>query len=153
MENVSSVYISQEYIDELTYNSKSNVYFVYTLEEIDAVYQGTRYVFTMSEEGDTIAVPFEEYDDTFEQVIKDVSIGTGVILICVTVSVVSGGAGALAVSMIFAASAKSGTIFALSSGGLSGEQLLELIEMHKESNFERLWHISSKMEVCNRCTM
>ena len=119
VENVSAVYISQEYIDELTYNSKPNVYFGYTLEEIDAVYQGTRYVFTMSEEGDTIVVPFEEYDDTFEQVIKNVAIGTGVILICVTVSVVSGGAGAPAVSMIFAASAKSGTIFALSSGGLS----------------------------------
>lgn len=119
MENVSAVYISQEYIDELTYNSKPNVYFGYTLEEIDAVYQGTRYVFTMSEDGDTIVVPFEEYDDTFEQVIKNVAIGTGVILICVTVSVVSGGAGAPAVSMIFAASAKSGTIFALSSGGLS----------------------------------
>jgi hypothetical protein len=119
VENVSAVYISQEYIDELTYNSKPNVYFGYTLEEIDAVYQGTRYVFTMSEDGDTIVVPFEEYDDTFEQVIKNVAIGTGVILICVTVSVVSGGAGAPAVSMIFAASAKSGTIFALSSGGLS----------------------------------
>ncbi len=119
VENVSAVYISQEYIDELTYNSKPNVYFGYTLEEIDVVYQGTRYVFTMSEEGDTIVVPFEEYDDTFEQVIKNVAIGTGVILICVTVSVVSGGTGAPAVSMIFAASAKSGTIFALSSGGLS----------------------------------
>lgn len=68
----------------------SDEYFVYTLEEIDAVYQGTRCVFTMSEEGDTITVPFEEYDDTFEQIIKDVSIGTGVILIYVTVSVVSG---------------------------------------------------------------
>ena len=119
VENVSAVYISQEYIDELTYNSKPNLYFGYTLEEIDAVYQGTRYVFTMSEEGDTIVVPFEEYDDTFEQVIKNVAIGTGVILICVTVSVVSAGAGAPAVSMFFAASAKSGTIFALSSGGLS----------------------------------
>lgn len=49
VENVSAVYISQEYIDELTSNSKPNVYFGYTLEEIGAVYQGTRYVFTMSE--------------------------------------------------------------------------------------------------------
>ena len=119
VENVSAVYISQEYIDELTYNSKPNVYFGYTLEEINAVYQGTRYIFTMSEEGDTLVVPFEKYDDTFEQVIKNVAIGTGVILVCVTVSVVSAGAGAPAVSMIFATSAKSGTILALSSGGLS----------------------------------
>lgn len=119
VENINTVYISQEYIDELTYNSKPNIYFGYTLEAIDAVYQGTRYVFTVSEEGDTVVVPFEEYDDIFEQVLKNVAIGTGVILVCVTVSVVSVGAGAPAVSMIFAASAKSGTVFALSSGGLS----------------------------------
>jgi len=43
-----------------------------------------------------------------------------VILLCVTVSVVSGGAGAPAVSMIFAASAKTGTAVALSSGVFSG---------------------------------
>lgn len=35
----------------------------------------TRYVFTMSEEGDTIAVHFEEYDDTFEQVVSGVVTG------------------------------------------------------------------------------
>jgi hypothetical protein len=52
--------------------------------------------------------------------LKNVAIGTGVILICVTVSVVSGGLGASAVSMIFAASAKSGTMMALSSGLFSG---------------------------------
>ena len=51
--------------------------------------------------------------------LKNVAIGTGVILVCVTVSVVSAGAGAPAVSMIFAASAKTGTAFALSSGSLS----------------------------------
>ena len=119
VENVSTVYISQEYIDELTYNSQPNIYFGYTLEEIDKVYQGTRYVFTINNEGETIVVPFEAYDDTYEQVLKNVAIGTGVILVCVTVSVVSAGAGAPAVSMIFAVSAKTGTAFALSSGGLS----------------------------------
>lgn len=120
IENISTVYISQEYIDEITYNSKSNVYFGYTLEEIDTVYQGTRYVFTLGEKGETVVVPFESYDDAFEQVIKNVAVGTGVILVCVTVSVVTAGAAAPAVSMIFTASAKSETIFALSSGSLSG---------------------------------
>lgn len=118
IENVSTVYISQEYIDEITYNSKANVYFGYTLAEIGEVYQGTRYVFTLGDQGETIVVPFEEYDDTYEQILKNVAIGTGVILVCVTVSVVTAGAGAPAVSMIFAASAKTGTMFALSSGGL-----------------------------------
>lgn len=120
IENVSAVYISQEYIDELTYNSKSNVYFGYTLEEIDAQFQGTRYVFTLGEDGDTVVQPFEAYDDTYEQIIKNVAIGTGVILVCVTVSVVTAGAGAPAVSLIFATAAKTGTIMALSSGAIGG---------------------------------
>lgn len=120
IENVSAVYVSQEYIDELTYNSKSNVFFGYTLEEIDAQFQGTRYVFTLGENGETTVIPFEEYDDTYQQVIKNVAIGTGVILVCVTVSVVTAGTGAPAcVSMVFAAAAKTGTAFALSSGTLS----------------------------------
>lgn len=118
VENISTVYISQEYIEELTYNSQPNIYFGYTLEEIDKAYQGTRYVFTVSEEGNTIVVPLESYDTTYEQVLKNVAVGTGVILICVTVSAVSAGVGASAISMIFAASAKTGTMVALSSGGL-----------------------------------
>lgn len=120
VENVSAVYISQEYIDELTYNSKSNIYFGYTLEDIDAQFQGTRYVFTLGEDGDTVVQPFEAYDDTYEQIIKNVAIGTGVILVCVTVSVVTAGAGAPAVSLIFATAAKTGTIMALSSGAIGG---------------------------------
>lgn len=120
IENVSAIYVSQEYIDELTYNSKSNVFFGYTLEEVDAQFQGTRYVFTLGEDGQTTVIPFEEYDDTYEQVIKNVAIGTGVILVCVTVSVVTAGTGALAcVSMVFAAAAKTGTTFALSSSVIS----------------------------------
>ena len=120
VENVSAVYVSQEYIDELTYNSEPNVYFGYTLEEIDAQFQGTRYVFTLGEDGDTVVQTFEEYDNTYEQIIKNVAIGTGVILVCVTVSVIAEGMGAPAVSLIFATAAKTGTIMALSSATLGG---------------------------------
>ena len=119
VENVSTLYISKEYIEELTYNSQTNVFFGYSLAELDAQFQGTRYVFTLGENGETTVVPFEAYDDTYERVLKNVAIGTGVILVCVTVSVATGGLGAPAVSMIFAASAKSATIFALSSGAIS----------------------------------
>ena len=77
-------------------------------------------MFTLGDDGQTIVTEFQEYDDTYEQILKNVAIGTGVILICVTVSVVSGGLGAPAVSMIFAASAKTGTIMGLSSGLFSG---------------------------------
>ncbi|MCM1537315.1 MAG: HNH/ENDO VII family nuclease [bacterium] len=119
VEEIRTVYVSQEYIDELAYNSQANIYFGYTLEELDAAFEGTRYVFTLGEEGDTIVTEFEEYDDIYERVLRNVAVGTGVILVCVTVSVVSAGLGAPAVSMIFAMAAESGTTLALSSGSMS----------------------------------
>ncbi|MBQ8940982.1 MAG: HNH/ENDO VII family nuclease [Firmicutes bacterium] len=119
VENVETVYYTKEYLEELAYNSKENIYFGYTLSELDKQFQGTKYIFTLGENGQTIVKPFEEYDDTFDQVVRNVAVGSGVILICVTVSAVSAGAGAPAISMVFAASAKSATTFALSSGVIS----------------------------------
>ena len=119
VENISAIYQSKEYLDELAFNSQENIYFGYTLSELDAQFQGTKYIFTLGENDQTIARAFEKYDDTFDKIIKNVAIGTGVILICVTVSVATGGA-TPAVSFIFAASAKTATTFALSSAVISG---------------------------------
>ena len=120
VENVNAIYISKEYLEEVAYNSQENIYFGYTLSELDSYFQGTRYVFTLGDDGQTVVTEFQKYDDTYDQMLKNVAIGTGVILVCVTVSIVTYGAGAPAVSMIFAASAKTGTIMALSSGVFSG---------------------------------
>lgn len=119
VENVDAVYISQDYLEEVAYNSKSNIFFGYSLEEVEKVYSDTQYVFTLGDDGTTVVKSFENYDDTYKKVIKNVASGTGIILICVTVSAVTGGAGAPAISMIFAASAKTGTLMALSSGTIS----------------------------------
>jgi len=119
IENVNAVYFSEDYLEEKAYNSKSNIFFGYTLAELDEQFQGMPYVFTLGNDGKTTVVPFEDYDDTYDQVIKSVAVGTGVILVCVTVSVVTGGVGATAVSMVFAAAAKTGTTVALSSGAFS----------------------------------
>lgn len=118
VENVSSIYLSKEYIEELNYNSQSNIFFGFTLSELEEQFQGKKYVFDLGDNGQTVVHEFEEYDDTYDRVIRNVAIGTGVILLCVTVSVVSGGVGATAVSMIFAASAKTGTVMALSLGSI-----------------------------------
>ena len=120
VENVSAVYVSQEYLDELDFNSRSNIFFGYTLEELDEQFQGTRYVFTLGENGETDVQPFVEYENPYDRVLKNVAIGTGAILICVTVSMVSAGAGAPAITLIFATAAKTGTVFALSSGAIGG---------------------------------
>ena len=90
VENVSAIYISKEYLEEIAYNSQENIYFGYTLSELDACFLGTRYVFTLGKDGQTTVTAFEAYDDTYDQILKNVAIGTGVILLCVTVSVRNG---------------------------------------------------------------
>lgn len=120
VENVRAVYVSQEYLDELAYNSQANIYFGYTLADLNEQFQGAQYIFTLGENDETVAVPFEDYDDTFDQIVQNVAVGTGVILVCVTVSAVAGGIGApaAAVNMIFACAAKTGTACALSGAAL-----------------------------------
>lgn len=120
VENIETTYVSKEYLEELSYNNQSNIYFGYTLAELDEAFGGERYIFTLGDDGQTVVRAFEDYDDTFDQVVRNVAVGTGVILVCVTISAATGGAGAPAASMIFAASAKSGAVVALSSGVISG---------------------------------
>lgn len=135
IEGVDAVYVSQEYLEEVAYNSKANIFFGYTLEEIEAAYNGSKYIFTLGEDGTTVVEPFEDYDDTYEKVVKNVAVGTGVILICVTVSIATGGAGLTPVSLIFAASAKTATTFALSSGAM-GAISAGLIEGIRTQDFQ-----------------
>lgn len=89
------------------------------MDELENAFQGKKYIFTLSSDGKTIVTEFEDPDETYNQVVRNVATGTGVILVCVTVSVLTGGT-APAVSMIFAVSAKTGTTIALSSGVISG---------------------------------
>jgi hypothetical protein len=119
VENIVAVHASQEYWDTLAFNSQENIYFGYTLSELDAVFQGARYVFTLGDNGQTIVQRFESYDDTFDRVVRNVAIGSGIILVSVTVSVLTGGA-APVVSFIFAASAKSAAGFGVSGAVFSG---------------------------------
>lgn len=40
IENVNSTYVSEEYVEDLEYNSKKNIYFGYTSEELDKEFGG-----------------------------------------------------------------------------------------------------------------
>lgn len=116
--DVSAAYVSKEYLEELSYNSQSNIYFGYTLDELDKQFQGKRYVFTLGDDGKTtVQVLQTVVDDSTETMLKNVAIGSGVILVSVTVSTAIAGA-APAVSMILAVSAKTGAISALSGGAM-----------------------------------
>ena len=121
VENVQTIYYSKEYIEQLAYNSQENLYFGFTQAELDSQFQGKKYVFTLDENtGETTVVEVESYEDhSTEEILNNVAIGTGVILVCVTVSVATGGT-APAVSMIFALGAKTGTAMALSGGAIGG---------------------------------
>lgn len=120
VENVEAVYVSKEYLEESAYNSKSNVFFGYTLDELDQQFQGKKYIFTLGDDGKTTVKEFSPYDDTYDKILLNVAIGTGVILVCVVLTVATEGAGAPAAAAIFAASAKSGAIAALSSAVIGG---------------------------------
>ncbi len=135
VENISTTYVSKEYLAELEYNSKENIYFGHTLSELNEVFQGTRYVFTLGPDGTTQVEAFESYDYTFEKVATDVVIGSGVILICATVSIVTAPS-VPAVSLIFATSAKEAATIALSSGGLGG-LMAGIIEGQQTGDFEK----------------
>lgn len=136
VENVEAIYISKEYLDEFAYNSRSNIYFGYSLEDLEKQFQGKKYVFTLGDNGETTVIPFEGYVDPYEKVIKDVAVGSGVILVCVTVSAVSAGVGAPAISMIFAASARTGAAMALSSGAI-GSLAAGVVTGIKTNDFEK----------------
>lgn len=122
IEDITAVYISQEYLAELAYNSQENVFFGYSLSALDECFEGTRYVFTVGEDGQTTVEPLQVVKDTtYDQILKNVAIGTGVILVCVTVSVATAGIGsAAAVSMVFAVAAKTAATCALSGTLISG---------------------------------
>lgn len=121
IENVESTYISKEFIEEKLYNSQQNIYFGFNLQDLEKQFEGEKYIFSLGENDETVVKPFKGYDDSFEKnIIKNVAIGTGVILTCVTISVVTGGTGAAAISVIFASSAKTAATFAVSGSVLSG---------------------------------
>ena len=129
VEGVSTTYISTEYLEELSYNSQANIFFGYSPSDLDAQFQGKRYVFTLDESGQTgVQELVEIEDETYDKVVKNVAIGSGIILVCVTVAVITKNPAATAtagktVKMIFTASsmgAKAGTTMALQSAGIGG---------------------------------
>jgi len=116
--DVAASYVSQEYIDELAFNSQENIFFGYTLSEIEAQFQDTSYVFSLGSDGQTEVRTREPYDDSFDLIAKNVAIGAGIILISVTISLLAAPAGASTMATVFAVSAKTGAVSAISNAGI-----------------------------------
>lgn len=123
LEDIETVFYSKEYLEELEYNTQSNIYFGYTLDDIDKKFEGERYVFTLGEDGKTTIIPFEEYDDTFDGVLKAVAIGSGVFFLCATVKVAASAGAVTAMSKVktmFVVVKEKNVVRILSAGLLNG---------------------------------
>lgn len=84
VEEVSSAYISKEYLEESAYNEKDNIYFGYTLSELNETFNGERYVFTLGDDGSTIVTEFVEYEESYTDALKTIlAVGAGVVLVCI----------------------------------------------------------------------
>ncbi len=135
IDNIETTYYSKEYIDNLAYNSLENVYFGFTQAELDQQFAGKKYVFTLGENGETTVQEVQSYEDnTTEDVLKNVAIGSGVLLVSVTVSTATMGV-APAVGMIFAVGAKTGTAMAISGGAIGGISA-GVLKGYQTGNFE-----------------
>ena len=135
IDNIETTYYSREYIDNLAYNSLENVYFGFTQAELDQQFAGKKYVFTLGENGETTVQEVQSYEDhTTEEVLKNVAIGSGVLLVSVTVSTATMGV-APAVGMIFAVGAKTGTAMAISGGTIGGISA-GVLKGYQTGNFE-----------------
>ena len=139
VENVEVTYVSPEYIAELEYNSKVNIYFGHTEEDLAEQFDGEQVVFTMDEKGQTSVERFvpngKGLDPTYRKALIKAGVGVGVILVCVVVSVATKGT-APAVAAVFAYAAKNATIGGLISGATSGV-LAGAVEGFRNKNFDR----------------
>ena len=117
IEQISAVYVSKEYLEELDYNSKSNIYFGFTEEDLANLFQDKTYVFNVNENNETVVEEFKLYSNNYHKIIKNVLIGTGVILFFVTASSLATGT---KVATILFSAAKTAKTFAISSTASSG---------------------------------
>ena len=122
VEDVVATYVSKEYLDELAYNSQENIYFGYTSSELQERFGDQKYLFTLDDEGHT-TVKAVDSDDSVNQVVRNVAIGTGVIIVCATVTVATaatdGAAAPIAARTVHALFAYSARNAALLGGGLA----------------------------------
>lgn len=124
VEEVKVEYYSQEYLEDVIYNSQESVYFGYTLNELENQFKGTKYAFSLGKNGETVVHEFENYDFTTETIIKNLAIGTGVIVICIVICVATEGAATpsavVVIHQVVASMTKGAIAWAVSGAVLGG---------------------------------
>lgn len=92
VQDVKAVYLSKEYLEQYTYNTKETKFFGTTLGELEKKFDKQKYVFDIDENGKTTCHAVGDFDNTFDEVTQAALLGSGVILISVTIVCVTGGA-------------------------------------------------------------
>lgn len=95
VEDIAIQTMSQEYYKELEFNSQENIYFGYTESQLLQMFDTSKYSFTVNSNGKTIVgLDSDLFKENYlTKAMKNVAIGSGVIIVCASVSVVlSGGA-------------------------------------------------------------
>lgn len=128
-------YISDEYLEELSYNSNESIYFGYSLSELDKKFGDTKYIFDIDENGKTVVKELKECKEEYNKTLKNLAIGSGIILIGGTISL---GLASVAPQLSFVVavatkeSAKLSTIGAVSTGVIS-----TAASMYETKNFNQ----------------
>lgn len=92
VQDVKAVYLSKEYLEQYTYNTKETKFFGTTLGELEKKFDKQKYVFDIDGNGKTTCHAVGDFDNTFDEVTQAALLGSGVILISVTIVCVTGGA-------------------------------------------------------------
>lgn len=92
IQDVKAVYLSKEYLEQYAYNTKETKFFGTTLGELEKKFDKQKYVFDIDENGKTVSHAVDDFDNTFDEVTQAALLGTGVILISVTIVCATGGA-------------------------------------------------------------
>lgn len=134
VENVEVIYISSEYLAELEFNSQPNIYFGYSLSQLNEFFEGKQYVFTLSEEGETVVQELTQPDNTFNEIVKNVATGTAVILVSATVVCIKNGQ-PINIANLFTCAVKMG---AVPAGKFIGGMLGTIVSNRDSENLEQL---------------
>lgn len=94
VESVNVTYISKEYLEEVAFNSQSNIFLGYTLAEVEEMFNGKKHVFTVNNTGETVVEEFKETEKTnFGNKLTNLASTFGQVLVDITISVASKAAG------------------------------------------------------------
>lgn len=86
---VDSVYMSKEYIEEVTYNGKDNIYFGYNYDQIARSMGNKNWTFTVSDDGKTVVSVVEEANSALFNLVKNLAIVRGIIMVGTIISIIS----------------------------------------------------------------